>query len=177
MKYREEKDLLGKENVPSDAYWGIHTYRALKNFNVSPYKIHGEFIKAYGYVKKACAMTIKELNVWDEKKAQAIIQACDEVISGKLDEEIVIDAVQGGAGTSLNMNINEVITNRALEIFGKSKGEYSFIDPLDDVNKFQSTNDTYPTALKIACIFLPINLLRNRLEPQYFRPKSNMGKR
>ncbi len=154
MKYREEKDLLGKENVPSEAYWGIHTYRALNNFNISRYKIHGEFIKAYGYVKKACAMTIKELNVWEEKKAQAIIQACDEVINGKLDEEIVIDAVQGGAGTSLNMNINEVITNRALEIFGKSKGEYSFIDPLDDVNKFQSTNDTYPTALKIACIFM-----------------------
>jgi aspartate ammonia-lyase len=154
MKYREENDLLGTEKIPSEAYWGIHTFRALSNFKVSGYKIHPEFIKAYGLVKKACALTIKEMNIWSDEKSCAIIQACDEVISGKFDEEIVIDAVQGGAGTSLNMNINEVIANRALKIAGKSKGEYSYIDALDDINKFQSTNDTYPTALKIACIFM-----------------------
>jgi len=154
MKYREETDFLGKEKIPAEAYWGIHTFRALNNFKISPYKIHGEFIRAFALVKKACALTIKEMDFWSEEKALAIIQACDEMAEGKFDAEIVIDAVQGGAGTSLNMNVNEVIANRALEIIGKSKGEYFFIDPLDDINKFQSTNDTYPTALKIACIFM-----------------------
>lgn len=154
MNYREEKDFLGTANIPQDAYWGIHTYRAMQNFNVSGYKVHPEFIKAFGYVKLACVYVNKDLHKWEAAKTQAIIQACEELIQGDLNKHIVVDALQGGAGTSLNMNINEVIANRALEIFGKNKGEYNFIDPIEDINLYQSTNDTYPTALKTACIML-----------------------
>jgi aspartate ammonia-lyase len=154
MVYREEKDFLGTVKIPENAYWGIQTARAAENFGNSGYKIHPEFIKAYGYVKLACSLVIKDLNARDETKSLAIIQACEELIEGKFNDQIIINPIQGGAGTSLNMNINEVVANRALEISGKNKGEYSFIDPTDDVNLYQSTNDTYPTALKVASIFL-----------------------
>jgi aspartate ammonia-lyase len=154
MEYREEKDYLGTMNIPSEFYSGIHTARAVDNFPVSGYKIHSEFIKAFGAVKLACAKTINDLNVWEKGKAEAIFQACLEMSEGKLNEYIIVDAMQGGAGTSLNMNVNEVIANRALEIAGRQKGDYSYIDPIEDINKFQSTNDVYPTALKIACIKL-----------------------
>ncbi len=158
MTNRQEKDFLGTVNVPMDAYWGIHTFRAKNNFSISGYTIHPEFIKAFALVKLACAQTIKELGVWEEKKAQAIIAACEELSGGKFNPEIIVDPIQGGAGTSLNMNINEVIANCALELYGKNKGEYEFIDPIEDINLYQSTNDTYPTALKIASIFLLRNL-------------------
>lgn len=154
MNYREEKDFLGTVKIPADSYTGIHTYRAAQNFNVSGYRIHPEFIKAFGYVKLACASVSKDLNVRSPEKAKAIILACEELIEGNLNEHITVDALQGGAGTSLNMNINEVIANRALELYGKNKGEYGFIDPVEDINLYQSTNDVYPTALKTACIFL-----------------------
>jgi len=154
MKFREEKDFLGTTKIPQEAYWGIHTYRAVENFGVSGYKTHSKFIKAFGYVKLACALVNKDLNKWEVSKSKAIIEACEELIQGKFYDQIVVDLIQGGAGTSLNMNINEVIANRALEILGKNKGEYEFVDPIEDINLYQSTNDVYPTALKIACILL-----------------------
>ena len=154
MAYRQETDFLGTVEIPENAYWGVHTYRAKKNFDISGYKINSEFIKAFALVKLACALSIKELGVWETSKAEAIIKACEELIEGVLNDEIIVDPLQGGAGTSLNMNVNEVIANRALEIYGKTRGEYQFMDPVEDINKFQSTNDVYPTALKIASIFL-----------------------
>lgn len=166
MNYREENDFLGNKNIPQEALWGIHSARSLENFCLSNYKIDPEFIKAFGYVKLACAQTIKELGVWDESKADAIIQACEHIIDGKLNNQIVVDPFQGGAGTSLNMNINEVIANYALEILGKQKGEYNFIDPIEDINLYQSTNDTYPTALKVAAIFLLRKLEKNVISLQ-----------
>jgi aspartate ammonia-lyase len=154
MTQREEKDQLGTKNIPEDALWGIHSARALENFPLSSYKHNGEFIKAFGYVKLACALTIKDLGVWDEKKSNAITQACQDMIEGLLDNQIITDPLQGGAGTSLNMNVNEVIANRALEILGEEKGNYEIINPIEDINLYQSTNDTYPTALKLASIML-----------------------
>ncbi len=154
MQYRVEKDLLGEKNIPQNAFWGIHSMRSTENFPITNYKINQTFIKSFGYVKLACAQAIKNLGIRDEKKADAIIKACEELISGNLDDELIVDPLQGGAGTSLNMNVNEVLANKALENLGKNKGEYSIIDPIEDINLYQSTNDTYPSALKIACIFL-----------------------
>ncbi len=154
MTFREEKDFLGAKNIPSDAFWGINSLRSLENFSLSGYKTHNCFIKALGYVKKACILTVKDLEIWDNKKTDAIISACDVLIEGKLDEQIIVDPMQGGAGTSLNMNINEVIANYALGLLGYKKGQYEIIDPIEDVNIYQSTNDVYPTALKIASIML-----------------------
>lgn len=155
MELREEHDSLGICNtIPKDAYWGIHTQRALENFNISSYKIPRVFIKAFGMVKLACSLTIKDLGQREKNKSDAIIQACEELIEGRFDDQIIIDSFQGGAGTSTNMNVNEVIANRALEILGKKRGEYSFIGPIEDINLYQSTNDTYPTALKVASIYL-----------------------
>lgn len=149
---RKEQDFLGEIKIPKDSYIGIHTQRALENFNVSGYKIDEDFIKAYGLVKLACAKTIKETGN-GKQEIEAIIKACSELAEGKLNQYILVDALQGGAGTSLNMNVNEVIANRALEILKCEKGDYETISPLNDVNKFQSTNDTFPTALKIAAIY------------------------
>lgn len=159
---REEHDLLSSLQIPEDSYTGIHTQRALENFAVSGYKIDEDFIKAYGLVKLACIKTIgDEANSNKDNlstlrpfgHSTAIAQACTELAEGKLNDYIIVDALQGGAGTSLNMNVNEVIANRALELEGKSKGDYETISPLNDVNKYQSTNDTFPTALKIAAIY------------------------
>ncbi|EKE04259.1 MAG: hypothetical protein ACD_20C00091G0005 [uncultured bacterium] len=154
MQFREEVDFLGAVKIPQDVYWGTHTYRAAENFKMSDYKINNELIKALGYVKLACILTIKEIGKWPENKTNAILQACEELIEGRLNDQIIIDPIQGGAGTSTNMNINEVIANRALELIGEEKGNYSCIDPVEDINLYQSTNDVYPTALKIASIFL-----------------------
>lgn len=150
---RKEQDILGTVKISKNSYSGIHTQRALENFDISGYKVDEDFIKAFGLVKLACAKTI--LNVKqdiDKEKYNAIIQASLEMAEGKLSEYIVVDALQGGAGTSLNMNVNEVLANRALEILGKAKGNYDIVSPLGDINKYQSTNDTFPTALKIAAI-------------------------
>ncbi len=153
MVMRKEHDFLGTIEISDDSYTGIHTHRACENFTVSGYKIDEDFIKAYGVVKLACIKTIHDLGDFDDEKAQATMKACQEMADGKLSEYIVVDALQGGAGTSLNMNVNEVIANRALEILGKQKGDYDIISPLNDINKYQSTNDTFPTALKIATIY------------------------
>lgn len=154
---RKECDILGEIDIPKDSYCGIHTHRAVENFAVSGYKIDEDFIKAFGLVKWACLKTIFELEKESDTETTScqggIIQACEEMSNGKLSEYIEVDALQGGAGTSLNMNVNEVLANRALEIICKGKGNYKCISPLNDINKFQSTNDTYPTALKVAAIY------------------------
>lgn len=150
---RHETDLLGTIEISAESYYGIHTYRALENFAVSGYRVDEDFIKAYGAVKLACIKTISDLGHFEKKEADAIMQACQCMAEGKLSEYIVVDALQGGAGTSLNMNVNEVIANRALEILGVAKGSYDVISPTNDINKYQSTNDTFPTALKIAIIY------------------------
>lgn len=148
---RVERDFLGEKKIPAGVYYGIHTARAKENFPITirlGYRIHPELIRAFAMVKKACALALMQLGYLEDDKAKAIIQACDELIEGKWHDHIVVDPFQGGAGTSLNMNINEVIANRASEILGRN------VHPLDDVNKMQSTNDTFPTAARIAAIFL-----------------------
>ena len=159
--HRTETDMLGDALIPKDSYWGIHTYRAVENFSISNYKLHPMFIKSLGIVKLAAAMVNKDLKYIDAEKANFIIHAAEELSQNRFDEHIIVDALQGGAGTSTNMNINEVIANRALELAGKNKGDYSYIDPLEHVNLHQSTNDVYPTALKIACIYLLRTLEKN----------------
>jgi aspartate ammonia-lyase len=152
---RVEHDLLGDRAVPADAYYGVHTLRALENFPITgtPISIYPALIEALACVKQAAAIANSELGLLDEKRAVAIRFACEELRQGKLHEEFVVDVIQGGAGTSTNMNANEVICNRALEILGHKKGEYQHLHPLDHVNLSQSTNDVYPTAIKVALNF------------------------
>jgi aspartate ammonia-lyase len=153
--YRKEEDLLGSRDVPIDGLHGIHTVRALENFPLAGCPVDPELVRAYGCVKLACALTNRGLGMWRDKgKADAIEQACREMAGGRLDEFIIVDRLQGGAGTSTNMNVSEVLANRALERLGQPKGRYDIISPLEDINLHQSTNDTYPTALKIAIIRL-----------------------
>ena len=154
MPHRIEKDFLGEKQVPEEAYWGIHTQRALENFPISGYKINPSLVKALAMVKKACGRANLELGYLDEAKGKAILSACDEVIEGKLYDQFLLDALQGGAGTSSNMNVNEVLANRAIELLGGKKGDYAIVHPIEDVNLHQSTNDVYPTAIKVSAIFL-----------------------
>jgi aspartate ammonia-lyase len=153
MEYRLEEDLLGTVRVPVQAYWGAHTERALANFPFTNYRVHSGMVRSFALVKKACCQANKELGLLPEKKGAAILQACEEIATGGLSDQFPIDAFQGGAGTSTNMNVNEVIANRAIEILGGARGEYSIVHPIEDVNLNQSTNDTYPTALKVSSIF------------------------
>ncbi|RYX89485.1 MAG: aspartate ammonia-lyase [Comamonadaceae bacterium] len=150
--YRSEHDFLGEKRIPSDAYWGVHTARAVENFPITgtPISAMPELIKALGFVKKATARANAELGVLDGKLAIAIQQACDELIEGRFHDQFVVDVIQGGAGTSTNMNANEVIANIALEKLGHAKGSYDVLHPNDDVNASQSTNDVYPTAVRLA---------------------------
>ena len=151
--YRIEQDLIGEMKLPADVLHGIHTVRALENFPLARRPVHPALVSAYGYVKLACAMTNRGLGIWkDKEKADAIEQACREMAEGRLDDFVRVDSLQGGAGTSTNMNVNEVLANRALELMGQPKGRYDIISPLEDINLHQSTNDTYPTALKLAAI-------------------------
>lgn len=150
--YRIEKDLLGERHVPADALYGIHTVRGLENFPLSGRTVNPALIHAFGAVKLACARTNHELGWWDEPTFSAIETACGEMMDGTLDGHIVVDALQGGAGTSTNMNVNEVLANRALVLLDRQPGDYGIVSPLEDVNLHQSTNDTYPTALKVAAI-------------------------
>ncbi len=150
--YRREKDLLGEREVPAEALYGIHTCRAVENFPLAGRPVRPPLIHAYGAVKLACARTNHELGFLADEQAGALEQACEEMMAGRLDASIVVDAVQGGAGTSTNMNVNEVLANRTLQLLGRQPGDYEFICPLAHVNLHQSTNDTYPTALKVAAI-------------------------
>ncbi|MHB1001967.1 MAG: aspartate ammonia-lyase [Armatimonadota bacterium] len=154
MKTRIEHDLLGQMEVPADAYYGIHTLRSAVNFRISGMPIHPELICSLALVKKACAIANVRTGYLDEKVGNAIITACDEVASGALSDQFITDAFQGGAGTSMNMNANEVIANRAIELLGGMKGDYSIVHPLDSVNLSQSTNDVVPTAVKLTAIRL-----------------------
>jgi aspartate ammonia-lyase len=151
---RIERDSLGELPVACESLHGIHTVRALENFPLARRAVHGELARAYGVVKLACARTNRALGAWadDAAKAEAIELACGELSEGRLTGAILVDALQGGAGTSTNMNANEVLANRALEILGLRPGDYSRVSPLGDLNLHQSTNDTYPTALKLAAI-------------------------
>jgi len=149
---RTEEDLLGKWELPADCYWGIHTERALHNFPISGDRVNPALVQALALVKKACCLANVELDYLPRDKAEAILSACDEIAAGKLADAFPVDALQGGAGTSTNMNLNEVIANRAIERLGGEKGDYRIIHPLDHVNLHQSTNDTYPTAIRIAGI-------------------------
>jgi aspartate ammonia-lyase len=159
---RLEHDLLGNYQVPIDAYWGVHTARAVDNFPISgvPIGHYRSLIRALAIVKQATAKANFELGELDAEISDAISKACLEVADGKFDAEFVVDAIQGGAGTSTNMNANEVIANRAIEHLGGSKGDYSIVHPLNHVNKSQSTNDVYPTALKLALIIEISELLK-----------------
>ena len=149
---RVEHDLLGDRQVPADAYYGIHTLRAWENFPITGIAIsaYPDLVNALASVKHAAAAANRDLGLLTVDKAAAILKACEEIRSGHLREHFVVDVIQGGAGTSANMNANEVIANRALEHLGHERGEYGFLHPLDDVNKGQSTNDVYPTAVKVA---------------------------
>ncbi|MFF2508125.1 aspartate ammonia-lyase [Streptomyces sp. NPDC058067] len=151
---RREQDFLGERAVPADALWGVHTSRALENFPISGTSIarHRELVAALGSVKLAAARANAELGLLDERRLGAIESACGEVIKGLLDDQFVVDVVQGGAGTSTNMNANEVIANRALQVLGLQPGDHAEIHPNDHVNASQSTNDVYPTAVKIALL-------------------------
>lgn len=150
MRYRIEKDALGSLEVPIDAYWGINTQRAIGNFPISGLKAWPEFVEAYVLVKKCAALANMELGVLPEKIGKAIVKACDEILAGKLRDQFVVDVFQAGAGTSQNMNTNEVIANRAIEILGGKKGDYQLVHPNDHVNFGQSTNDTFPTTMRIS---------------------------
>ncbi|KAK8795720.1 hypothetical protein WA158_000376 [Blastocystis sp. Blastoise] len=152
---RVESDLIGELNVPDEAYYGVQTLRAVHNYNITGVKLNHfpTFIKAFAMTKKACAIANGRLGLIDDKISKSIQQAADEVISGKFNDQFVVDMIQGGAGTSTNMNCNEVIANRALEIMGHKKGEYQYVSPNDHVNKCQSTNDTYPSSAKLGMAF------------------------
>ena len=147
---RTERDSLGEKSIPDNKYYGIHTARALENFGAAAESIDPIFVKAYLYVKKAACMANIGIKSIDETRGAAILKAIDALISSGDYTDICVNPLCGGAGTSVNMNINEVIANRALELSGRSKGEYDYINPLDHVNMHQSTNDTFPTALRVA---------------------------
>jgi aspartate ammonia-lyase len=152
---RHEHDLLGNRAVPAEAYYGIHTLRALENFSITgmPISIYPDLVHALACVKQAAALANNELSLLDDTKTQAVVTACKEIREDKLLEEFVVDVIQGGAGTSTNMNANEVIANRGLELMGRRRGEYEHLHPVEDVNMSQSTNDVYPTAVKVALHF------------------------
>ncbi|GBG01707.1 aspartate ammonia-lyase [Azospira sp. I13] len=150
--HRVEHDLLGDRKVPAEAYYGVHTLRAVENFPITgtPISIYPDLIRALAQIKLAAARANQQLDLLEAPLAEAIVAACQEVIAGKLHEQFVVDVIQGGAGTSTNMNANEVIANRALELMGHAKGEYQYLHPNQHVNMSQSTNDVYPSALKLA---------------------------
>ncbi|ARF53310.1 aspartate ammonia-lyase [Streptomyces gilvosporeus] len=151
-RFRIEHDLLGDHTVPHDAYYGIHTLRAVHNFPITGTALsaHPDLINGLAAVKQAAALANRDLGLLDAHKADAIVAACTEIRAGHLHDQFVVDVIQGGAGTSTNMNANEVIANRALEHLGHQRGDYRQLHPLDDVNAGQSTNDAYPTAVKVA---------------------------
>lgn len=160
-EFRREHDLIGERDVPAHAYYGIQTLRALENFHITGVAIAHmpDFIHSLAYVKKAAAFANMDLNILSKDLGTAIVKACDEILEGKLHDQFVVDMIQGGAGTSTNMNANEVIANRANELLGHQKGDYDFVHPNNHVNCSQSTNDAYPTAFRIT-----LNPLLTKLE-------------
>ncbi|MEW6197646.1 MAG: aspartate ammonia-lyase [Planctomycetota bacterium] len=174
--HRTESDLLGPREVPAGVLYGVHTVRALENFPLARRPVHRALVHAYGAVKLACARTNRALSASTlpqplperegGEQADAIERACVEMMEGLLDEHVVVDALQGGAGTSLNMNVNEVLANRALQLCGRPLGDYATVSPHDDLNRHQSTNDTFPTALRVAALALLRDLEREAVALQ-----------
>ena len=158
---RIESDSLGEKEVDDEAYYGVQTARALENFPVSGLRAHPSFVSAYVELKKAAALTNAELGKLERELGEAIVRAADEIIAGGLRDQFLVDVFQAGAGTSFNMNVNEVLANRALEILGRRKGEYGILSPNDHVNMSQSTNDTFPTAAHMAVLDLAESLLKS----------------
>ena len=168
---RMEKDSLGELPVPADAYYGIQTVRALANFPISGMRVHPALTTAHATVKKAAALTNKELGSLEEGIADAIVRAADDLIGGKLRDQIVVDVFQAGAGVSFNMNCNEVLANRAIELLGGSRGDYKIVHPNDHVNMAQSTNDTFPTSMRLSALALIRDLVPvlQKLEESFAR--------
>ncbi|QQE75352.1 aspartate ammonia-lyase [Brevibacillus composti] len=156
---RVEKDFLGEKEVPRHAYYGVQTLRAMENFPITGYRIHESLIKAIAMVKKAAAIANMETGQLNRRIGQAIVQAAEEIMDGQLHDQFIVDPIQGGAGTSINMNANEVIANRALEILGFEKGDYFQVSPNTHVNMSQSTNDAFPTAIHISVLMMLEELL------------------
>lgn len=154
MECRTEKDSIGSKEIPEDVYYGVQSLRAAENFRITGLSMHPEVINSLAQIKKAAAITNCEIGLLDKHIAEAIVKACDEIVEGKLHDEFIVDPIQGGAGTSINMNANEVIANRAIEILGGQKGDYSIVHPNDHVNCGQSTNDVIPTAGKMTSLKL-----------------------
>ncbi|WP_342501191.1 aspartate ammonia-lyase [Bacillus sp. FSL W7-1582] len=171
--YRYEKDFLGEKEIPAGVYYGVQTLRAKENFPITGYRMHEELIRAFAIVKKAAAQANMEVGRLYEGIGNAIVQASDEVIEGKFHEYFIVDPIQGGAGTSMNMNANEVIGNRALEIMGHQKGEYIHLSPNTHVNMSQSTNDSFPTAIHIA-VLKQLDILLETMQAMHdvFRKKA-----
>ena len=163
METRTEKDALGERQIPVNAYYGIQTLRAIENFPISGLQAKKSYVDATVHIKRAAAVVNLKLGILDKKRADAIVKAADEVLGGKLREWFVVDVFQAGAGTSHNMNANEVLANRAIELLGGSKGDYSIVHPNDHVNMAQSTNDVCPTAIRIAAL-TEVRPLLERLE-------------
>ena len=151
---RIERDSLGELELPDDVYWGINTARAMENFRISRREIsvYPDLLVAYAQVKQAAARANRDIGVLDEERAALIDRAAQDIIDGRLHDQFVVGVIQGGAGTSTNMNVNEVIANRALELAGRPFGDYAFLSPNDHVNRSQSTNDTYPSAVKLSLV-------------------------
>jgi len=172
MTTRTERDFLGAREIPSDAYYGVQTQRGMDNFRITgvPMSAEPEFVRAFGYVKKAAALANRDLKVLDAAVADAIVVACDKLIAGEMRDQFLTDFIQGGAGTSTNMNANEVIANLALEHLGHQKGEYQYVSPNDHVNYGQSTNDVYPTAFRLALILRLTRYMEelSRLQAAFF---------
>ncbi|MCW6160273.1 MAG: aspartate ammonia-lyase [Candidatus Micrarchaeales archaeon] len=164
VNYRTERDFLGRVKVPSDAYYGSETERAKELFQISGVRVRSEFIKAYAIVKRSAAIANMKVGKLDRRRGTVIVRACDEIIGGKLNEQFVLDVFQAGAGTNTNMNVNEVVANRAIEILGGKKGDYRVVHPNDHVNMSQSTNDTYPTTMHIATYIAITRALAPALE-------------
>ena len=154
MDYRLESDSIGEKQVPTDSYYGVQSLRAAENFKITTLRMNDEFIASLAQIKKAAAISNYKANLLTKETADAIILACDEIIGGKLHDQFIVDPIQGGAGTSANMNANEVVANRAIELLGGKKGDYEIAHPNDHVNMGQSTNDVYPTAGKITILKL-----------------------
>ena len=153
-KARIEHDSIGQQAVPDDAYYGVQTLRAARNFYITGLSMHPELINSVALIKKSSAITNYEVGRLDKRRADAIVTACDEILEGKLHDQFIVDPIQGGAGTSLNMNANEVIANRAIELLGGKKGDYSIVNPNDHVNYGQSTNDVFPSCGRITTLKL-----------------------
>ncbi len=163
VEYRVEKDSIGAKDIPGDAYYGVQSLRGAENFRITGLKMHPEIINSLAYIKKAAAITNCEVGLMEKRTAEAIVQACDEILAGKFHDAFIVDPIQGGAGTSLNMNANEVIANRAIELLGGQKGDYAIVHPNDHVNYGQSTNDVIPTAGRMTCLRLLVKLKKELL--------------